>query len=124
GVDDAELIRHIEKRLHLVISPSKSWSAPTSPCIPEASTPKRPNLGVIDLTWDDELGRSMKRKREKIDDTKREGDEEGEEQDRLYKRFNELLKKMEEQHAKLARIVNENANTKREIKDTISTMGS
>lgn len=89
----------------------KSQSAPTSP-----------NLGIVDLTWDEEKGRSVKRKcKEGAAQEQRRSPHEDK---NMAGSIMKLIRNLEKEVRALGKVVRENANTKREIKDITSSLRS
>lgn len=85
------------------------------------------NMAFVDLTWDQEQGRSSKRKRpsdsvdpvnrrEKTDD-KEDVDEDLGRDDKMRNLLRKVIHKMDKASRELSKLIKENPNTKREIKE-------
>ena len=99
-----------KKKLVTNISPPISCARGEMPETGHAS-----NIGYMDLTWDEEEGKSYKRKR--ADVTIIESGEETDAEDRLQEKLIQLVKKADKEARKLAKLVGDNINTKKEIKE-------
>jgi len=113
--------RPMEKRLSCNTSPP--WSAGQQP----QAVPTPTRTAYIDLRWDDEEGKSIKkRKREKaLSDPGRDLMEQHKETDAAkakLKRAKQLIKGIEDSTRELAKLVNHNVNTKKEIKEVASKL--
>ena len=88
-------------------------------------TEPRGNMSVIDLTWCEEEGRS-KKKRKRMDRTadKEDREEEKRENWQMQDKLIRLVRGMDKEVRKIAKIVSDNPNTKRELKDSSAMMRS
>ena len=83
------------------------------------------NISIIDLTWNEEEGRSRK-KRKRFDASAviEEQDDENKTTVSLSKKLIHLMNKVEEEARKLSKLVGQNPNTKREIKEVSAAIRS
>ena len=95
------------------------------------------NVSVIDLTWDDTAAKSVKReasmKRKRIDlgsmaflsfMEEEDSTEKGSPTDKLKHKLRNLIRGIDKEARKLAKLVTDNPNTKREIKEVSAAMRS
>ncbi|KAK4873768.1 hypothetical protein RN001_013128 [Aquatica leii] len=100
---------------------TRKLSIVTSP-LQQENTPR--NMGLLDLTWDEEEGRSVKKRR------RNETEETPARQDdvslplKLAARFRKTLKEMDKEIGILSQYVRENTNTKKEIKSCARSLKS
>ncbi|XP_066261221.1 golgin subfamily A member 6-like protein 25 [Euwallacea similis] len=97
------------KKLSMVVSPSEYYTPGKTPA---RETQK--NITFLDLTWDDEEHKSVKRKRVEDNDTERMG---GSPDKKLKRKLRKLLARMEKEVKHLRKVARENQNTKKEIKE-------
>lgn len=80
-------------------------------------------MGVLDLTWNDEENRSTKRK--KFGDTNIEEDKTVNDGERMLAgKIVKIIKDLDEEIRIMSKVVKDNVNTKREIKDSIAKLRS
>lgn len=76
----------------------------------------------MDLTWDEEKRRSVKRKRD--EPSVQKGKECSQDEDKRVSAVMKLIRSVEKEVRALGKVVRDNSNTKREIKDITQTLRS
>ena len=82
------------------------------------------NIGYVDLTWCEEEERSYKRKRVASTATPMSQSGRNDVSDRLQTKLRKLIQEMDREARNLCKLVTENPNTKREIKECSSAIRS
>lgn len=114
----AAMDQEVEKRLSsmkllkLKMGQGVSTSAPTSP-----------NIGTMDLTWDEDEARSVKRKRVGEEQAQQKSQELVSSEERMAKVLRKSIKEVDGEVRKLAEWTKER-NTKKEIKEIASKLRS
>ena len=104
-------------------------TSPSMSCVGERSlmseTGPPSNMRIIDLTWDEEEGSSSKkRKRMNTETENKDKEDEWKREVDIQQKLIQLIKAMDKEVKKIGKIVTENPNTKRELKDSSAYMRS
>ncbi|XP_066157747.1 axoneme-associated protein mst101(2)-like [Euwallacea fornicatus] len=104
------------RKLSTVVSPPEFFTPGKTP-----ERERQKNITFLNLTWDEEEHRSIKRKKAE----KCEGEVIGRSPDRKLKgKLKKLLSRMEKEIKNLRKVVKENQNTKKEIKEITENLNS
>lgn len=87
------------------------------------SAPTSPNTAEIVLTWDEEAGRSVKRRRDDSLTTSK-SEEQDRESEKMAEALRKLIRSIDKEIRTLSKMVKDNINTKKEIKETTLTLRS
>lgn len=111
--------RTMPKKLSTTTSPP--WSNQQVDNKSVSGTPLNKSI-CIDLCWDEEEARSVKKRKRPTDKSEETSDVQKEAKHKQLKRVKELIKGIEELTRELAKHVANNINTKKEIKEAVSTL--